>query len=191
MSINEAPFEIIAGPGQVWLAPVGEAFPAINAAPAGNWVDLGETDGGIEIAFPQEIKELETDQAFFPKKPIRVKQRCTVKFSLAELTLENFARVLNGVTVTDTPAGAGTPGHRSIPLQGSSSVKQYALLIRGPSPYGDWYLQFELDRVYQQGEPTTRFVKDDKSVLATEWNCLEGSTTNQVGVLRAQDAAPL
>jgi hypothetical protein len=35
------PYEIIANPLTLWLAPSGEAFPAIDAAPAGNWAKIG------------------------------------------------------------------------------------------------------------------------------------------------------
>ena len=35
------PYEIVAAPVTLWLAPVGTTFPLVNAQPAGTWIKVG------------------------------------------------------------------------------------------------------------------------------------------------------
>jgi hypothetical protein len=186
-----APFDIIAGPAEVWIAPAAEAFPDADAVPAGNWVNLGRTEGGITVTHNESIELLRVDQASGPVKAIRSEESLVIEFSLAELELEDYARILNDVTVTD----AGD--NRWLPLRLGFDVVQRALLIRGPTPYvaapsatipG---LQYELPIVVQTGSPTISFTRDDKSVLESEWNVIEDPAAATVGErfgrLRAMD----
>jgi len=185
----ESPFEIIAGPATVYIAPTGTAFPDVNALPGAAWVNLGDTEGGVAVIAGQTVKELTVDQSMLPVKVIRTAASMRVEFSLAEITLENFAYAL-GLSVVDVAPGVGTIGTRSVTLSASGSLARRALLVRGPSPYGDWTAQFELPNVGQTGEINLRYVKDDKAVIATVWMVMEDpDNANQFGVVRAQDAA--
>ena len=38
---NSDPFEILAGPADIYVAPIGTAFPLVNVAPAVDWVHPG------------------------------------------------------------------------------------------------------------------------------------------------------
>jgi hypothetical protein len=187
--MSTSPFEIIAGPATVYVAPVGEAFPAVNAAPAGNWVSLGDTEGGVTITHDQTVELLRVDQYPGPQKAIRSEEGLMVAFSLANLTLEQYARALNVVTVT---TNVGPPHEREIPLRQGFDVNQRAMLIRGPSPYMDANLQYEVPIVVQTASPSPVFVRDDKAVLDCEWVALEdpnaATAEERFGVLRAQDA---
>jgi hypothetical protein len=187
------PFEIVAGPATVYVAPLGEAFPAINATPAGNWVALGDTEGGVSVEVAQETAELTTDQKSAPLKIIRTGESVTVTFALAEVTLEHFAKLMDDAVVTDTAPGGGTAGHRSFPLKrGLGELRCWAMLIRGNSPYMDANLQYELNKVVMTGSPTWANAKDDKVVLETEWKVLhDPNASNAIGTIRAQDAAPI
>lgn len=190
------PFQIIAGPATVFVAPIGESFPAIDLVPpGGNWVSLGNTEGGVEVAHNETIEEIRTDQSSGPVKLIRTEESLVITFSLADLTLENFARALNNVTVTDTAAAMGVAGHRAIDLRQGFDVACVAMLVRGPSPYIDALLQYEVPIIGQTGSPTVAFVRDDKSILESEWTVVEdpGASTDaqKFGILRAQDAIPL
>jgi hypothetical protein len=190
--VGTAPFEIIAGPARVYIAPVCEAFPAINATPAGNWTYIGDTEGGVNVSHPQEFQRLTVDQRLLTRKIIRTSAGMIVAFSLAEITLEQYSKFLYGATVTDTPAGPGTAGFRYFNIEPSVDVNTYALLVRGPSPYMDANLQYEIPKAAQTSEPEIAFVKDDKAVLPCEWEVLEDpNNANRFGVLRAQDAAPV
>lgn len=185
------PFEVIAGPATVYIAPVGEPFPEINEEPTGQWTSLGRTDGGVTVKHTQDINLITVDQNLMPVKAIRTKAGLEVSCDLAEITLETYAKLLNDASVNKVAAGTGTPGYRSFDLTASVDLAQFALLVRGPSPYMDAYMDFRLERVIQSGEPEIKFVRDDKSVLSVTFTALEGDTPGKVGSIIAQDAAPL
>ena len=189
-----SPFEIIAGPAVVYLAPVDTLFPGIEVAAADNgigqpfefFVDLGRTDGGVTVTFDQSIQLIRTDQVTGAVKAIRTEETLTVAFNLADLNLENFAQALNltaqGVVDLST--------EKSIPLYQGVAVQQFAMLVRGDSPYAaDQFLQFELPVVVQTGSPSVAFIRDDKAVLETEWTVLEDQAalndSLKFGTLRA------
>lgn len=191
-----SPFEIIAGPAEVFVAPLTEAFPATDLIPpGGNWVSLGQTEGGVNVTHTSTIEELRTDQATGPIKFLRTEEGLEIAFSIAEMTLENYAAILNDLTVTDTAEIMSVAGFRSIDLHFGVDVSCVAMLIRGPSPYMDSFLQYEIPVVAQVGSPTVSFVRDDKSVLECEWMAAEdenAATDNlKFGQLIAQDAAAL
>jgi len=190
-----APFEIIAGPARVYIAPVGTAFPKINQAPGAAWKDLGYTEGGINVQHNQSVELLRVDQLTGPVKAVRSEEELHVTFSLAQITLENYSHALNELTVTDVAPTATEAGYKWVPLYKGPDVKAVALLIRGPSPYGDGFnLQFEVPVAVQVGEPQISFVRGDKSVLEVDFVALEDATAPseelKFGRLVAQDADP-
>lgn len=184
-----SPYEIIAGPATVYVAPVGTTFPATNTTPASPWVDLGDTEGGVTVAHEESVELLRVDQSTGPVKAIRTEESLTISFALADLTLENYARILNNVTVT---SNAGPPATKEITLRQGQDVSQLALLIRGPSPYGDFNMQYQVPVAVQTGSPSVAFVRGDKAVLETEWAALEdpnaASPEERFGKLIAQTA---
>lgn len=189
-----APFEIIAGPADAYVAVVGTAFPAVNAAPPAAFEWLGRTDGGVTVTHTQNIENLMVDQIPNPVKAIRTEEGLTVSFNLAEITLERYRRVLNDIALVTTAAAVGVAGTKHFQLQRGVDVVYVAMLVRGPSPYMDANAQFELLKVAQTADPEISFVRDDKSVLATEWTAyadLAQPEGQQFGILRAQNAAPL
>lgn len=183
------PYDIVAGPATVYLAPVGEAFPTVSATPGGNWVTLGDTEGGVAVTHDESIELLMVDQASGPQKAIRSEEGLTIAFALANLTLEQYARILNVVAVTQN---AGPPSNREIPLRQGFDVSQRAMLIRIPSGYGAFNGQYEFPVVVQTGSPSPSFVRDDKTILEVEWAALEdpdaASDGEKFGVLRMGDA---
>ena len=182
-----SPFNIIAGPAEVFVAPVGTAFPAINTdPPGGNWLSLGVTEGGISVAHRQTVDLLSVDQSTGPRKAIRSEEGLEVSFSLAALTLENYRRALNGATVTT----GGSPETHSLKMYQGLDVSQYALLIRGPSPYMSAYMQYEVPVAVETGDAELTFMRNDKSVLTVQFTALEdpnaATTADRFGTLRAR-----
>lgn len=187
--MSEAPFEIIIGPANVWVATVGTTFPELTAIPGAAWTSLGRTEGGVAVTFGQTIKEITVDQAMMPVKLIRTMASMKVEFQLAEITMEHLAKAL-GLTVVDTAPGAGTIGTRSLTLAFSGTITRYAMLVRGPSPYMDANADFRLPNVAQDGEIKLAYVKDDKSVAPTSWNVMEDpDNAGEFGTFIVQDAA--
>lgn len=183
-----SPYEIIAGPADVYVAATATAFPAVNAAPNGSWTYLGRTDGGTTVRFSQNIELLRVDNRTGPIKAIRTEEGLEIETNLADLTLENFAKALT----TSVSSAAGPPATKSITLYQGSDVTLYALLVRGPSPYGNWNMQFQVPVVASVAEPEVTFTRDDKAVLVVQWNALEdplaASAPERFGKLVAQSA---
>lgn len=194
---NVKPFNIVAGPAKAYIAPVGTPFPLVGDAEAtfaggtNAWHSLGKTDGGVKVMHTQTVIELRADQVTAPIKAVRSEEGLQITFSLAELSLENYADVMNHSVAGPTTSG----GAKSIKLyRGGSQVETVALLVRGDhlSPYGDFNLQYEVPAVYQSAAPEIAFTKDAKALLAVTLNAIGDpdatSDADLFGTLRAATA---
>lgn len=187
---NVTPYDIVVGPGTIYVAALDTAFPAIDATPSASWTSLGETEGGVQITPSRETKKITTDQVFAPKKTIIIGRGLTIKFTLAQMTLEHLTKVLDDVAVTAVPNGAGVAGYKYMDLKADQTIPQYAMLIRVPSPYADGYMQYELPSVQPGGEMESSYVKDDKAMLPTTWEANEDpNRSGYFGKIRAFTAA--
>lgn len=196
------PLEIIAAPFEVWTAPVGTAFPAIDGDPAvGGWTLVGDSgdrdvaENGVAVTHNQTVVEFRTNGTTGPRKVVRRAEELIVEFDLVNLRIPQYARALNDAAVTDTAPGPGTAGHQSIPLHQGFGVAEHALLVRGPSPHlANARMQYEVPRVYQAGAPAPVFSKANVALLRFQYKALEdenaATDAERFGTLRAQDAAP-
>ncbi len=175
--MSEQPYEIVTGPFEVYVAPVGESFAAVTAEPpGGNWVLLGTsgadniTEDGVTLTMSETLEHFRSLGGTGIRKSFRTEEDFIVAFLLADLTLEEWVRVLNFNTVsTDSD-------DRTIPLYKGADVATRALLIRGndKSAYGTGFnAQFELPRVVPTGAPEVVFVKGAPAALAVEFMALE------------------
>jgi hypothetical protein len=186
--MSSAPFEIIAGPANVFTAPTGTTMPVVGTVPTTPWVDMGYTDGGVSVQTTQSITEFMVDQIATPVKTLRSAEGVIVTFAIAQLTLERIALVYNNASVT---TATGPPATKAFYLQKGTSVQTYSMLVRGPSPYGDFNMQFELPIVYQSENPTTAFTRDGMATMSTQWTSLADTSKvvgQQFGRLIAQTA---
>lgn len=193
------PFEIIAAPFTVWLAPVGEAFTDLDSAVAGNWAKLGNspvniTEDGVTIANPQTIEVFRGLGQAAPLKAFRTEEDLMISFVIADLLLETYAKALNDGTVTDTAAGSGTAGFRSLELLRGLSVAEHALMIRSETttPYlATGKMQYQVPRVIQEAEPEAVFVKGEPAGLEFSFKALfdsDQAAGQEFGQLIAIDA---
>lgn len=184
----QAPYEIIAAPANVWVAALATAFPEIDDAPGAGWFPMGYTDGGVTVTHNQDIEELYVDQVQAPIKRRRTTESVTVEFSVAQLTIERYAKVL-GKTA---PAPSGTPAVVAIDLDMGPDITPFCMLVRGPSPYGEWNMQYELYSVSQSENPSVSYNREGLSSLSTSWagNAdITRTAGQQVGRLLAQQSA--
>jgi len=199
---NTQPYEIIASPVDVWFAVVGTAFPLIDATPAAAWKKIGSsgnlnyTDEGVTVAHPQSIEKFRALGDTGSRKVFRTEEDLLIRLVLADITLEQYAHALNSNTVTTTAAGAGTAGYKTVGMSRGAAVATVALMVRGPSPYGnDWTLQYEVPYAAQSGNPEPVFLKGTPIGLALEWTALvdpnAASVSERFGRIRAQHAAPI
>ena len=74
------PYEIVAGPLTIWLAPVGTAFPLIDADPAEAWKLMGTSgtrnysNDGVSVQLSQTIGEARPAGALGPVKAWRTEE---------------------------------------------------------------------------------------------------------------------
>lgn len=194
------PLEILAAPFTIWLAPVGEAFPAIDAAPAGNWAKLGSNgdvnydEDGVVVTHGQTIENWRGLGSTGPVKAWRTEEELQIGFTLVDISAAQYAKVLNNVEVTQTASGVGVPGTDAFGLSQGREVAAFALLARGASPGMEGgNAQYEVKKVYQGAEPAPTFQKGEPAGLECEFNALEDVTAanrnERFGRLLIQTAA--
>lgn len=196
------PYQIIAGPLEVYWAPTGESFPSLDTTPpGGNWTLLGADgsrdygDEGVTIRHMQEISTFRGLGGTGPRKAFRTSEGLEVSFALHDMTLESMALALNGNTVTDTAPGASTVGYRDIDAYRGITVQNVALLLRGTvSPYGASMLaQYQIPVCFLSSSPEPVFVKGDPAGLAMTFTALEdpdaSAVSERFGTLLFQHAA--
>lgn len=198
-----SPYEIICAPYTVYIAPVGEDFPAIDAAPAGNWAVLGTNgdrnyeEGGVTVGHSKAFNKIRTAGATGAVKAAMDNEDLMVRLSLLDMTLEQYRYALNGNTVATTAAGSGTAGFKSVGLSHSpGNTREFALLVRGISPYDEaMNAQFELPRTFDSGSAQPVFRKGQPATLALQFDALEDLETEIVeerfGRFIAQHQEPL
>lgn len=193
MANNESPYEVIAAPFTLWLAAVGTSFPVVDAAPSGSWTKIGTSgplnysEEGVSVQQKQSISKWRSLGSALAMKAFRTEADVVVKMKLHDLTLEQFKVAVNGNAITTTSASSGVAGNKAISLDPGLTVTQYALLVRGVSPYGDFVGQYELPTVVLVSEPEVVFKKDDPAGLELVFEILKHASLNPT--LRMQTAA--
>lgn len=196
------PYEIIGAPLTLWLAPVGEAFPLIDADPAGNWIKIGTngdrnySEEGVTVMHSQSISQARPAGSTGPVKAWRTDEDLMISLTLWDLTLEQYLYALNSAAVATTAAALGVAGFKEMGLSQGQDVQLYALLARGVSPYGDGFnAQYQLARCYQSANPNPQFTKGNPAGLELEFTALEdpaaATPAERFGKLVTQHQAPL
>lgn len=194
--MNTSPYEVLAtGAVDVYVAPVGSAFPDLQEDPTtaspDAWTLVGssgnlnyDSDAGIKVSHSQSLKPWMGLGSVGTRKIFRSSEEQKVAVTLVDITLEQYKHAINSNTVTTVAGTPGTPGtdpdvtsHRKIGLSRGFSVATVALLIKvRASGYGDgtpeWTSQYEIPLAAQSGNPEPVFKKDTPVMLALEWTTL-------------------
>lgn len=196
------PYEIVGQPLSLWLAPVGEAFPAIDAEPAGNWVLVGtsgdesQNEEGVTATHSQTFNKVRPGGTTGPVKAFRDTEELMIKVTLWDVSLEAYLLALNSNTLSTTAAGSGTAGFKKVGLSRGKTVTEYALIARGVSPYGDGMnMQYQVPRCYQSASPAPAYRRATPAGIELEFTALEdqsaASDDVRFGSIVAQHQAPL
>lgn len=175
------PFEIVAHPFTLYLAPVGTAFPLIDAAPAVDWVmvgtsgDLDYEEKGVTAAHSQNVNLVRSAGSTGPRKAFRTEEGLVIGLSLMDISLEQYALALNSNTVATTAAGVAAAGFKALSMYRGTEVALMSLLARGDaSAYGaGWKSQYEVPVCFQSADAEPVFTKGEVAMLALEFTALE------------------
>lgn len=192
------PFEVVAAPFTIYVAPVGTAFPAVHAAPAVTWFRLGTSgdknyhEDGVVVTHEQEIEVWRALGSTGPRKAWRTEEALMIGFTLVDLSSAQYAKILGDVAVTQTAPAVGVPGSDEFSLLRRHDVKALALLARGDvSPAGDAFkTQYQVPVVFENGSQEVTFQKGEPGGLECEWMAIEDATDG-FGKLKIQTAAAL
>lgn len=177
-----APFEIVAGQVEAFLAPLATAFPVINAAPAGAWIKLGvagaksTSEDGVVIRPSQNVNKIRTLGTTGARKAFRSEEDLEVELTLFDITAEALSAALNQNAITTL---AGPPAEKTVQLLQGPIVVERALLVRGVlSPYVDSVsnLQLDIPRVFQDENLELVFKKDVPVGLKLRFYTLQDDT---------------
>jgi hypothetical protein len=196
------PYEIIGQPLSLWLAPVGTAFPAVNAAPASPWVlvgtsgDRSQNEEGVTVTHNQTLNKVRTGGSVGAVKVFRPEEDLMFRLTLLDVSLEQYRLAVNNNALTTVAAGSGTIGTKTMGLSRGKSVTTYALLARGISPYNPAFsAQYQVPRCYQAASPSVVFRKGQPAGIELTFEALEdlaaASEAVRFGSIVAQHQAAL
>lgn len=182
------PFGRLVGTLTVYIAPAGEAEPAVNATPAGNWIEFGATDGEQSLEHTGDLVFFRDNDHQGPVKAVRPEEDVIVRFTIVNLTLENYARILSETSKVTTAAG---PNSKKLPFKRGHVPTEYALLLKGSaeSPYGNYPAHYYIPRCVQASSPTQKRARGDSAALECAFQVLEDDTQaagDEMGWMRAQ-----
>jgi hypothetical protein len=186
---SSQPFEQLTGTLQVYVAPVGEAEPAVNATPAGNWYLLGPTDGEQSVQHAGALTYFTDNDHQSKVKAVRPEEDEIIAFTLVGMALEDYARVLDDAA--NLVSAGGPPATRTMPLKRGAVPNEFAMLLKGAaaSPYGAFPGQYMIPRGVFDGEPQPTWAKDGRPALECEFHAIEDdnqSDINRLGWLKVQ-----
>ncbi len=189
---NAFPYEVIGSPMDFYIAPAGEARPALASAPAGNWVQLGLrgkysfSEEGIGVNSPAAYNYFRSYGSAAPTKAFRSEEDVMFQVSLADLTLESLANAFNQLAEDVIESGY----KRTLNLSRGLSVLTAAILARGPSPYMDGgTAQFWVPNACNVSSPEIKVRRDNATIYAMEWRAVFYSlatTGEEMGVYEAE-----
>jgi hypothetical protein len=126
---------ILVGPGELYLAPVGTTPPDEdeNVLSWSGWTNMGYTDGGVEVEYTPEIADHFVDQETGPVKSTLSSEQFIVRAPLAESTLGNLNKAISASALSTEAAAGGVTG-KDILVVGSGPLTEWALGFEAESP---------------------------------------------------------
>lgn len=134
----------------------------------GDAVSVGLSDGGIELAHNEEVKEIYCDQALGPIDAVTIKETGSIKLNILEGSLANLAAAM-GQPVASVSGGAFTLG-------GKTDIRDHRtayINVKGPGP---GTLKITVHKCKIKGDSSLKFTKGDATMVPIEIIALEDLT---------------
>jgi hypothetical protein len=134
--------EVVAAPLTLYLAAIGTAFPAIDAAEGtfdvaweklGTEGDANYDDTGVTVSHAETVNDFTPAGRTMPVKRFRTGETFEITLNLVDLSPAAYAKVMNDATVTTVAAASGVAGEESFSLYRGDQVNSFAVLARGMS----------------------------------------------------------
>jgi hypothetical protein len=106
---------VLTDPGMLWIAVLATAAPTNTVAgsvftddPAAAWVPLGATEEGSTLSYETSVEPITVAEFFDPIRWSTVSREGSIAFNLANYTLSNYNRAMNGgVAALTATSGTG------------------------------------------------------------------------------------
>lgn len=154
--------KILTNPGFLWLAPLGTTEPA-NTVAGGVFTDtipvaflpLGATTEGSSFRYATTVEPIRVAELFDPIQFETTAREGSMAFALADWTLSNYRRALNGGVAALTPTG--TSGAELTTLEPPDPGEETRAMLLWEST--DSTLRILLRQCLQGGEIQSEFKK--------------------------------
>jgi hypothetical protein len=165
---------IMQDPGYLYLAPVGTAFPSGTAsgskftdAPSVTWVEIGATEAGSTFKYNPNVEAVSVAEFLDPVKWRTTSRETSIAFNMANFTLNNFYRAMNGGTLSTVSGTGATLISKYVPPALGAEVRQAC--------YWESYdstMRIFLYQVLNVADVTAAFAKAPAyAVFPTEFRC--------------------
>lgn len=119
---------LLVDPGWLFWAPLGTSEPThtvtggvfSDAWPAA-WLPLGATVEGSTFSYETTVEAMSVAEIFDPVKYATTGRTGSLAFALAQFSLTNLKRAMNGGTITTTGTGATTMNSYTLPTPGQET----------------------------------------------------------------------
>lgn len=153
---------ILTDPGFLWIAPLATAAPT-NTVTAGKfsdsiaatWIPLGATAEGSTFAYSSTVEPIRVAELFDPVKYVTTERSGSIAFNLANWTLSNYRRALNGGVAALTPTGSA--GSELTTLEPPEPGQEARAMILWEST--DSTVRLMIRQAMQGGEVSSAFAK--------------------------------
>jgi hypothetical protein len=153
---------ILVDPGFLWVAPLGTAAPTntVTASKfsdtiAAAWLPLGATTEGSTFSYSTSVEAINVAEFFDPIKYVTTERSGNIAFNLADFTLSNYRRALNGGVAALAPTG--TSGSELSTLEPPDPGNEVRCMVLWEST--DSTIRLMLRQTIQGGEVSTAFQK--------------------------------
>jgi hypothetical protein len=160
MGVTQGNIVVGLGEGTVKLGAYG--------AVEGSCVDVGATEGGVEISMPREYYEKMCDQTLGVIDFVKTSEKCTIKVSLAESTLANHAKAMDYNDSVAVAAGVLSFG-------GNADVNYLTIFLNVVGPTGGTR-QYHFWKCVCTSASTHSYKKNDKTIVECEFGVIQDLT---------------